>query len=295
MYAQHERFADGAVFARFAREAGYQGIEISHSTDEAKLRQIQAAHELPIVSVHQPAPLAQHTDGRSNHSLNLASPDDGERSAALHHALNSLSVASELGAGALLVHLGAVAEPLPHERELWRMFDAAQSGSEHFQTTRGEAVAARAALAEPHLDAARKSLQTLVEAAAPHDIVIGLENRLFYHQIPLPEECVRLLDGFIPEQAGYWHDVGHAEVLARLGLVELDEWFLKLGSACVGAHVHDVVGLIDHRAPGAGDVRWDYLAEGLGHLDWLTLEINQHQSDEQVLATPRVLRDAGLG
>ena len=64
MFAQQERFADGAVFARFARKAGYDGLEISHSTDAAKLRQIQQANELPIVSVHQPAPLARHSDGR---------------------------------------------------------------------------------------------------------------------------------------------------------------------------------------------------------------------------------------
>ena len=34
MYAQQDRFADGAVFARFAAEAGYDAIEISHSTRE---------------------------------------------------------------------------------------------------------------------------------------------------------------------------------------------------------------------------------------------------------------------
>lgn len=295
MYAQHERFADGAAFARFARDAGYDGIEISHSTDAAKLRQISEAAELPIVSVHQPAPLTKHTDGRQNPALNLASTDDTERAAALQHALHSLSVAADLGATRLVVHLGEVGERgLPQERELWRMFEAGQATSDEFAAKRESAISARAAAAPPYLAAARKSLEALVEAAAPHGIVIGLENRLSYHQIPLPDECAVLLDGFTVDQAGYWHDVGHAEVLARLGLVSLEDWFAKLGDACVGAHVHDVTGLIDHRAPGAGDVQWEYLAKGLAHLDWLTLEINQHQPDEQVHATPQFLRDAGL-
>ena len=125
MYAQHERFADGATFARFARDAGYDGIEISHSTDAAKIKQIQEADVLPIVSVHQPAPLTKHSDGRMNPSLNLASTDATERAAALQHALHSLSVAADLGAASLVVHLGEVGERgLSQERELWRMFEA---------------------------------------------------------------------------------------------------------------------------------------------------------------------------
>ena len=83
MYAQHERFTDGAAFARFARDAGYDGIEISHSTGASQVRQIRDAGELPIVSVHQPAPLAKHSDGRLNAALNLASTDETERVAAL--------------------------------------------------------------------------------------------------------------------------------------------------------------------------------------------------------------------
>ena len=82
MFAQQDRFADGAAFARFAAEAGYDGIEISHSTSEAKLRQILDANVLPVTSVHQPAPL-RHADGRGNSHLNLASLDPVEREAAV--------------------------------------------------------------------------------------------------------------------------------------------------------------------------------------------------------------------
>ena len=218
-----------------------------------------------------------------------------ERTAALEHALRSLEAATELGAKALVVHLGSVGESgIPEERDLWRLFDEGRSATDEFIELGQRATQARKSAAEPHLAAARASLEVLIEAAAPAAIVIGLENRLSYHQIPLPAECAWLLQGFSTDQAGYWHDVGHAEVLARLGLVSLSDWFATLGGSCVGAHVHDVIGLVDHRAPGAGDVEWDYLAKGLAHLDWLTLEINQHQSDEQVVDTPDILRAVGL-
>lgn len=40
MYAQQERFEDGAAFARFVAESGYDAIEVSHSTPARKFRQM---------------------------------------------------------------------------------------------------------------------------------------------------------------------------------------------------------------------------------------------------------------
>ena len=62
----------------------------------------------------------------------------------------------------------------------------------------------------------------------------------------------------------------------------------------IGAHLHDVVGIGDHRAPGDGDVDWSYITAGLGHLDRYTLEINQHQSDERVRGAIGFLEGVGL-
>src|SRR5206468_2744054 len=117
-------------------------------------------------------------------------------------------------------------------------------------------VARRAAAAEAHVEVARRSLRELVAAASPHGIVLGIENRYHYHEIPLPEEYDAVLEGIDLERAGYWHDVGHAEVLHRLGLVDRHAWLSCNADRCVGAHVHDVRGIGDHRAPGDGDVSW---------------------------------------
>ena len=46
----------------------------------------------------------------------------------------------------------------------------------------------------------------------------GLENRYHYHEFPGPGEMRELLDEYPPHVAGFWLDVGHAEVLDRLGL-----------------------------------------------------------------------------
>jgi sugar phosphate isomerase/epimerase len=298
MFAQQERFADGGAFARFAAEAGYDAIEISHSTNEEKLEAILDAAVLPVVSVHQPAPWLRHRDGRGNSHCNLASLDPAERRAALDYALASLAWAKRAGARALVVHLGQVTDVdgmFPEEHEMRRMFDSGRAGEPRFAELREAVITTRRERAEPHLAAARESLLELLRAAEPAGIRVGLENRYHYHEIPLPWGYDVLLEGIDHNQAGYWHDVGHAEVLHRLGFVDRHAWLGANRGRVAGAHVHDVVGLGDHRAPGEGDVDWPYLVEGLGHLEALTLEINQHRPDEAVAATPGFLRRIGLG
>ena len=54
MYAQQERFADGAAFARYAAEAGYDGIEISHSTRQSSGGSLIAIETLSRQSSRKP-------------------------------------------------------------------------------------------------------------------------------------------------------------------------------------------------------------------------------------------------
>ncbi|MGH2632080.1 MAG: sugar phosphate isomerase/epimerase family protein [Tepidiformaceae bacterium] len=297
MYAQQERFADGGDFARYAAAAGYDAIEISHSTSEAKLRQVLEANALPVTSVHQPAPWLRHSDGRGNSHCNLASIDDAERRLALDYALKSVEWAAGIGVDRLVVHLGQVSdvpEMFEEEFEMRRMFDSGQAEAARFAELRAGAMARRKREAGPYVARARESLVELVHAAEPHGIAIGLENRYHYHEIPQPPEYDLLLDGLALEQAGYWHDVGHAEVLDRLGFIDRHEWLDALSTRCIGAHLHDVSGIGDHRAPGDGDVEWDYITKGIEHLPKYTLEINQHQPDQLVTGAIEFLESVGL-
>ncbi|MXW25084.1 MAG: sugar phosphate isomerase/epimerase [Dehalococcoidia bacterium] len=296
MYAQQPRFASGEAFAEYAAEAGYDGIEVSHSTPEAKLREILDSGILPVVSIHQPAPLVEVEGGKSNHDLNLASTKRSEHARAVRHALRSLEWAAEAGAAALVVHLGHVEGSFAGTTaEVYRLFRQHDIRNNRAAEARAEMEQRRAEAAPAHLEAARAALEQLVEAARPHGIVIGIENRLEMHQIPLPDESLALMEGLSPDEVGHWHDTGHGEVLARLGYLPHATWFDELGDRLVGAHVHDVRGVIDHRAPGTAQLDWQMVAGGLGSLDTLTLEIDQRETDEDVRAAPAFLRSVGLG
>jgi sugar phosphate isomerase/epimerase len=297
MFAQQERFADGAEFARFAQAAGYQAIEISHSTPIDKMEQIRLAGVLPINSVHQPAPWIRRENGRGNSSANLAAIDEVERRAAIEYTRLSIEWAGKVGARRVVVHLGQVStvhEQFEDELAMRKLFDAGDPDEGEMSRLRDAARARRDAEAEPFLAAARRSLDELVRMAEPFGVTIGLENRYHFHEIPGPDEYARMFEGYTIEQVGYWHDTGHAEVLHRLGFIDREVWLNKWSSRLVGAHLHDVQGIGDHRAPGDGDVDWGYIVRGIQHLPAYTLEINQHRPDESVTAAPAFLERIGL-
>ena len=292
MYAQQPRFEDGALFAEFAMDAGFDGIEISHSTPEQKIRAISAAPNAYIGSVHQPAPFRM-VDGKPNSNLNLAAVNEDERKLAVDQTLDSIRLAAELHARAVVVHLGHLAG----RSSAWgadRRTRLLMVEGKPFTDASDRALRARRADAAPFLRAARHTLEELVEVASPLGITLGLESRLNLPEVPLPDELPALVEGFTADEVGYWHDVGHAEVLSRLGYIGTFDWFDQPGVTCVGAHVHDVTGITDHRAPGVGDVDLRGHAEALADLGSITLEINQHQPEQTVRMTVPLLKTLGF-
>ncbi|MBI2723994.1 MAG: sugar phosphate isomerase/epimerase [Chloroflexi bacterium] len=296
MWAQQERFVDDMhLFVREALALGYDAIEVSHSTPVGPLERLLSYERLPLSSLHAPAPLTRDAANRANSSLNLASTDADERAAAIAVTMRSIDRARGAGARYVVVHLGGVGGAMfEPERELRRVFDSGTRGGERVEALRAECHRLRAEQAGPWLEAARDTLRQLAEHAAAQRVALGLENRLHYHEIPQPAECRDLIADIDPAVAGYWHDVGHAEVQARLGLVDKRLWLDTNAARTIGTHLHDVDGIGDHRAPGAGDVQWDYIRDGLPATALRVFEINQRQSPESVAAAIPYLRGQGI-
>jgi sugar phosphate isomerase/epimerase len=295
MWAQQERFQDMARFRSVVAGFGFHGIEVSHSTDDAGLATLLSDGELPLTSLHAPAPRRKLPDGRLNGDANLAATDEDERRQAVEETRRTLDFAARAGLSRVVVHLGGVGNVMTEpERNLRRLVQDGRGDRDEAQALRDELGGWRAARAGAHLEAAARSLRELVEVAAPHGIALGLESRLHYHEIPHPEEALQLLADYDNSAAGYWHDVGHCEVQARLGMIDRDSWFPRLSARTIGSHLHDVDGILDHRAPGNGDVDWSYIAAGLPAEALRVFEIDQRQPDDQVAASIAYLRERGV-
>lgn len=296
MWAVQPRFEhDIIAFMHRASAFGFEAVEINNSMDAETSHAIIESGILPVTSVHAPAPLAYYPNRGWNRDLNLAALDEEERALAVRFTERSVDLALETGARYVVVHLGSIGSiQLDGERrlrDLWpRRDEAAAEWARLVRKTRRD----RASQVRRYLLQAQRSLADLVAYAEPRGVALGIESRLGYHEIPLPPEAKTLLAPYDPTIAGYWHDVGHVEIHHRLGLTDRNEWFAAVGDRILGAHIHDMRGITDHRAPGTGDVDFADLATRLPAHAPRTLEIDQTEPDADLARAVEVVRAAGL-
>jgi sugar phosphate isomerase/epimerase len=294
MWAQQPRFADLARFREAVGALGYDAIEVSHSTDEAGLRALLGDGSPELSSLHAPTPRRDLADGRTNGEANLASTDEAQRGIAIAETLRTINYAADAGLRYVVVHLGGVGDKRNYlEREVRRLVEAGVSDPE-VERARKAVHQWRIDSAPPYYEAAKRSLETLVEYAAPRHVALGLESRLNYHEFPHPHEALDLLAPYGNEAAGFWYDTGHCEVQARLGLIDREAWFPALTPRMIGSHIHDVAGILDHRAPGNGTLDWEYVVAAIPPDALRVLEINQDEPDALVAGAIDFLRQRAV-
>lgn len=295
MWAQQERFEDLGYFRDYIAAFGYEAIEVSHLTGSAGLHALLTKGVVPLSSLHAPAPNRVLENGRRNAEANLASPDPDQTAFALAETKRTIDYAADAGLRYVVVHLGGVGDDrCDEERALRRLAEAGETAGERWDHARQALAEARSARASDHVDVARASLETLVEYASSRGIAIGIESRLNYHEIPHPHEAAELLAPYTSAEAGFWYDVGHCEVQSRLGMIDHASWFPAIGERIIGAHLHDVNGILDHRGTGNGTLDWAMVAAHLPPNAVRVLEIDQHEPEALVKAGPAFLRARGI-
>jgi len=292
MMNRHKSLAE---FFDAAGEVGYERFELNHFVS----REMVSGTKFPpdaIRSVHAPCP----TDPRTQNA-EVSSIDKEERTLAVEAATDSISLAEKLGAQVVILHAGFVPVNPELEKELRTLYNRGQKDGARYADIQAELIEERSRHAERHLDAVRRSLERLAGIADSAGVRIGLENRFFYNEFPLPDELEMLVREFAGP-VGFWFDTGHAYTLEELGFVHHREWLNGFSQHLVGTHLHDVQvvpqnvppaadqpptdgkRLRDHVVPGTGVVDF---AEVLRHTNdsvLVTAEIDWYHSPEEVKA-----------
>jgi len=250
---------DGRQIVDEIRSLGFATLEVDYRvTAEAALEILNQVRrgEIRVSSVHNFTPLQpgeKASDG-GGHKLSLTSLDESERQHAVDLTLVSAELAQQLGARALILHLGETDLNRDYARELTDAVRAGGVSAPDARRLRERVRMERRERAAPFLEAGVRSLLDILGGTRNSGLVVCLENRYHYHQIPLPEEVLEIARQIPTPRLRYWHDLGHAHTLEALGFLSHLEAVRLLKDHLFGMHVHDAVFTGDHRAPGTGEI-----------------------------------------
>lgn len=249
------------------RELGFSAVELEYRVRETTYREMRPLilrENLKVISVHNffPLPDDEPVSKASGDRFLLSSLDREERELAIRMTIRTIECAGNLGAEAVVLHLGKV-DMEPENERLEDLFYHQRLDTPEGRDFLKAKLKERSERRTPYLESVYSSLDRLNHVAEKRGIILGIENRYHYHQIPDFEEIGLILKRFSGSSIRYWHDTGHAHVLERLGILEPGSLLTSYAPFSAGIHIHDAIGTDDHWAPGRGEV--DFTAAA----DWL--------------------------
>jgi sugar phosphate isomerase/epimerase len=259
-----QRHSEGEHVVDEIAAMGFDTIEISHGLKVSLLPGIQKAHRegrIKVSGLHNfcPSPVELMIDAPDAYEFTSHRPNERERAMAL--TLKTLEFAEQFRAGYVVLHLGSV----PMGRFTARLEAMAAAGglnSRAYVATKLRMIEAREKVSPLYLERATEALGRIAEKAKGVGVPVVVESRSHYEQVPIEREMVALMAAFADNPwVGYWHDFGHVQRKANLGLLDHEEYVRSVAPYWFGCHLHDVEWPDrDHRVPlTAGGVDFDRL------------------------------------
>jgi sugar phosphate isomerase/epimerase len=233
-------------------------LELEYRISEPTYQQMRKPlnkSSLKVVSVHNffPKPSIKLGSRASGDFFMLTSLDKEERNHAVQWSAKTISHAAEVGAKAVVLHCGRVV--MDRELDLlYQFFKSNQIQSKASQDFIAKKLSERDRRKPKHLENLLFSLDQLSRVADKFGIILGLENRFHYDELPTLEDFETIFRRFKGAPLGYWHDTGHAFVNENLTTIPRSALLDTYGDHLIGVHLHDAIGIEDHLAPGTGEI-----------------------------------------
>ena len=288
---------DGQKLMECFAGLGFREVELEYRISGDTFKQIKQflnkAKDLKIVSIHNFFPVPDILETGGADVFHFSSEDREERSLAVKYAVKTIQIASELGARAVVLHLGMIQMDTV-SKELFSLYDAGKVGSDEHERKLEEFRMLRNQKRGGALDMMLLSMDEVQKAAEKYDVDVGIENRYYFRECPNYEEMGVIFKKFGGGRIGYWHDVGHAKVQENLGVVGTKELLDAFGKLLVGVHLHDVKGYSDHHVPGIGEVDFNLLKKYLRKDTIKILEIHPRETEKDLMDGVSFLKNMGF-
>lgn len=271
-----------------SKQLGFDCIELHHSLKTSTVKQIldeKEAGNISISSLHNYCPAVPTLGGGQPlpEPYSLSSLDTVERNAAIKNTANTLQFASKFEAPVVILHCGWLEDAGP-SNELARMYKEGQRRSDKYKKLKERFLKTRQKKGRRHLDKLYLSLESLLEAAVKENVKLAIENRYSPGEIPDFDEIGTVLNKFESEHLGYWHDTGHAQTVEELGITPHKDYLEAYKDKLLGVHLHDAVGIFDHKVPLTGTFDFAMLKPYLQPDTIKVLEVFVAATDEEFLA-----------
>lgn len=239
--------------------------------------------DIKVVSLHNycPIPEGLKSNEASPDYYSLSSLDEGIRKRGVAQTIHTIETADRFGTNSVIIHAGKV-EMSYNSKFLVQLYEQGLKDSIQFKIYRRDMIQERRLKSKRHFDRLLLSLEELLKVCSRYDIILGIENRFYIQEIPDTEELRGIFNRFSGPNIGYWHDIGHAVVQERIGFLDAKEPLLAFRNNLIGLHIHDVLGIKDHRAPMMGEVDFSVLKEFDHRALIKVLEIHRPATAEEV-------------
>lgn len=285
------RHSEGEAMVDEILALGFDTIEISHGLKVSLLPGLQKAFaegRMKVSGLHNfcPSPVEVLIDAPDAYEFTSHRKLDRER--ALKLTLRTLEFAAEFEAQYVVLHMGTV--PMGHPmKQLQDLAAAGKISSREFARRKLAMVRKRESLGPFYLQRAREALTQIAAAAEKAGVPVAIESRSHYEQVPTEREMVQLLADFDTPWVGYWHDFGHVQLKANLGLLDHEEWLFQVAPRLLGCHFHDVIWPDqDHRVPFQGSVDYDRLLPLIPYHVPIVWELSPRRKKDDIMMAREV-------
>ena len=282
---------------------GFSHVELSHGIRITLVPGILKALSQGFIKVSTLHNLCPLPTGVMYAAPNLFEPSvpEGhghEQEQWLRHSRRTLDFARQVGAPIVVVHLGSVRffwfNPARKLRHYARSHPEATPATDPcFEKLLARTAARVQRRKPPYWDQTQRSIEQLMPYAAERGVRLGLENRERIEELPaeadFPEFLAKLSR---PEQAGYWHDTGHAEIKERMGVITQRQLLEENAARLIGFHLHDVDAAgFDHQPIGKGGIDFKMVRQFWQPHHVLVLELNPRARMEDVVESKKRIED----